>query len=302
MGEIKDHLDAQNNEQVLSSFHEWIIQQAHAARSAKGAVRPPDPDNGASVKSPRIAPELSVKSSIGSSQECPVDPSEQAALAPGRSRISSFETRVVRMICGLLVAVAVAVAWQAYRDEQTMKLVQAWKHSSVIWLSDALGAALDAASGANRQQSQSAAESAVEPSNTSSDQAKPTSAVTSVAAKEYGELNEQLQTMANDLVALRRSVEQLTARQEQMSRDILTVQATQQNVSEKISSLTQAAPVHAPPRKNVARLVRSETPRQPAAASVSSQPPAAAAVSPVDQPPRPPLPLTTPAEAPSPIH
>jgi hypothetical protein len=302
MGEIKGHLDAQNNEQVLSSFHEWIIQQAHAAKSAKGAVRPPDPDNGASVKSPRTAPELSVKSSIGSSQECPVDPSEQAALAPGRSRISSFETRVVRMICGLLVAVAVAVAWQAYRDEQTMKLVQAWKHSSVIWLSDALGAALDAASGANRQQSQSAAESAVEPSSTSSDQAKPTSAVTSVAAKEYGELNEQLQTMANDLVALRRSVEQLTARQEQMSRDILTVQATQQNVSEKISSLTQAAPVHAPPRKNVARLVRSETPRQPAAASVSSQPLAAAAASPVDQPPRPPLPLTTPAEAPSPIH
>jgi hypothetical protein len=298
MGEIKDHLDAQNNEQVLSSFHEWIIQQAHAAKSAKGAVRPPDPDNGAFVKSPCTAPELSVKSSIGSSQECPVDPSEQAAPAPGSSRISSFETRVVCMICGLLVAVAVAVAWQAYRDEQTMKLVQAWKHSSVIWLSDALGAALGAASGANRQQSQSAAQSVVEPSDTSSDQAKPTS----VAAKEYGELNEQLQTMANDLVALRRSVEQLTARQEQMSRDILTVQATEQNVSEKISSLTQAAPVHAAPRKNVARLVRSETPRQPAAASVSSQPPAAAAASPVDQPPRPPLPLATPAEAPSPTH
>jgi uncharacterized protein YoxC len=127
-------------------------------------------------------------------------------------------------------------------------------------------------------------------------------AVTSIPTKEFAELNEQLQTVANDLVVLRRGVEQLTARQEQISRDILTVRATEQNVSEKISSLTQATPVRAPPRKNVARLVRPETPRQPAAASVSSQPPAAAAATAVDQPPRPPLPLPTPAETPAPLH
>jgi uncharacterized protein YoxC len=298
MGETKDHLDPQNSEQVLSSFHEWMVQHAEAAKSATGAVRPPEPDNCASVKSASIAPELSIKSSGGASQERPVDPSGQANVPPGGSNRSSFETRVVGTICGLLAVVTVAAAWQAYRDDQTMKLVQAWKHSSVIWLSDALGAA----PGASRRQSESATESAAEPSNILSDQTKSMPAVTPIPTKEFAELNEQLQTVANDLVVLRRSVEQLTARQEQISRDILTVQATEQNVSEKISSLTQAAPVRTPPRKNVARLVRSETPRQPAAASVSSQPPAAAAATSVDQPPRPPLPLPTPAETPAPLH
>jgi uncharacterized protein YoxC len=298
MGETKDHLDPQNSEQVLSSFHEWMVQHAEAAKSATGAVRSSDPDNCASVKSASIAPELSIKSSSGASQERPGDPSEQANVPPGGSNRSSFETLVVRAICGLLVVVAVAAAWQAYRDDQTMKLVQAWKHSSVIWLSDALDAAL----GADRRQSESATEPAAEPSNTLSDQAKSMPATTSTPTKEFAELNEQLQTVANDLVVLRRSVEQLTAKQEQISRDILTVQATEQNVSEKISSLTQAAPVHAPPRRNVARFVRSETPRQPTTASVSSQPPPAATATPVDQPPRPPLPLPAAAETPAPLH
>jgi len=293
MGETKGHLDPQNS--VLSSFHEWMIQQAHAAKSPIGAVPRPDQDNCASAKSASIAPELSIKSTSGASQERPIGPSEHANVPAGGS---SFETRIVRAICSLLIVVAVAAAWQAYRDDQTRKLVQAWGHSSVIWLSDALGAGLAATPVANRQQPESAAE----PGGNLSDQAKSTPAATSIPTKEFAELNEQLQTVANDLVVLRHNIEQLSARQEQMSRDILTVQATGQNVSEKISSLTQAAPVHAPPRKNVARLVRSETPRQPAAAPIPSQPQAAATASPVDQPPRPPLPLPTPAETPSPLH
>ena len=85
-----------------------------------------------------------------------------------------------------------------------------------------------------------------------------------------------------------------------MSRDILTVQAAEQNVSEKISSHPQAAPGHVPPRKSVPRLVRAETPRQSAAASVPSQPSPTGTAPPTDQPPRPPLPVPTPAETPSP--
>ena len=109
-----------------------------------------------------------------------------------------------------------------------MKLVKAWGHSSVIWLSGALGTTL--------RESKSAAE----PSTTLSDQAPSTPAVTPGPTKEFAELNQQLQILVNDLAALRRNVEQLSGRQEQMSRDISAVQATEQNVSEKISSLTQA--------------------------------------------------------------
>jgi hypothetical protein len=295
MVESKDQaLNPQNSEQLLTSFHEWMVQQAHAVKSTNQAAQLSDLDNCASRKgsyfSPSIASEPFIKSSSSASQEHQIDPSKQANIPRGASNRSSVERQVFRIICGLLIAIVVAVVWQAYRDDQTMKLVKAWGHSSVVWLSAALGA------------TQREAGSAAEPSTTSSDHAASTPGVTSKPTNEFAELNQQLQTVVHDLAVLRRNVEQLSGRQEQMSRDILTVQATEQNVSEKISSLTQAAPVHVPPRKNVPRLVHAETPRQPAAASVPSQPSAAGTASPTDQPPRPPLPLPTPAETPSPLH
>jgi len=277
----------EDSEQVLSSFHEWMVQQSHAVKPANQASQVSNPDNCASRKgfsfSVSIAPGPSIKSFSSATQE-------QANVPPGASNRSSFEKHVFRAVCGLLIAIVVAVVWQAYQDDQTMTLVQAWKHSSVMWLSDALGAA------------QRESELAAEPSTKVPDQATSTPAVTLGPTKEFSELNEQLQTVANDIAVLRRNVEQLSARQEQMSRDISMVQATEQNVSEKISSLAQAAPVRAPARKNVPRLTHPETPRQPTAASVSSQSSVAPTASPTDQPPRPPLPLPTPVETPSPPH
>jgi hypothetical protein len=295
MVESKDQtLNPQDSEQILSSFHEWMMQQAHVVKSTNQAAQFSDLDSCASRNgsyfSPSIGLEPSIKSSSSASQEHPIDPSKQASISPGASNRSSAERQVFRIICGLLIAVAVAVVWQAYRDDQTMILVKTWGHSSVIWLSAALGP------------TQRESESAADPSTKLSDDATSTPGVTSGPTKEFAELNQQLQTVVNDLALLRRNVEQLSGKQEQMFRDILTVQATEQNVSEKISSLTQAAPVHVPPRKNVPRVVRAETPRQPAAASVPLQPSAPGTASPIDQPPRPPLPLPTPAETPSPLH
>ena len=287
-------LNPQTSEQVLNSFHEWMVQRAQAVKSTNQPAQPSDLDNCASRKgsyfSPSIASEPSIKSSSSATQENRVGHGKQANIAPGASNGSSVERRVFRIICGLLIAIVVAVVWQAYRDDQTMKLVRAWGNSSVIWLSAVLGA------------TQRESETAAEPSTKLSDQATSTPAVTSTPTKEFTELNQQLQTVVNDLAVLRRNVEQLSERQEQMSRDISTVQAIEQNVSEKISSLTQAAPVHVPPRKNVPRLVHAETPRQPAAASGPSQPSAPGTASPTDQPPRPPMPLPTPAEIPAPLH
>jgi hypothetical protein len=293
MAESKDQaLNPQNSEQVLSSINEWMIQQADAVKSTNQAAQPSDLGNCASRKGSYFSPSISepsIKSSSSAPQEHPIDPSDQVSIPPGASSRSSLQRQVFLTICGLLIAIAVAVVWQAYRDDQTMKLVKAWGHSSVIWLSAALGA------------TPRKSESAAAPSTKLSDQATSTPAVTSTPIKEFAELNQQLQTVVNDLAVLRRNVEQLSDRQEQISRDILTVQATEQNVSEKISSLTQAAPVQVPLRKSVPRPVHAETPRQPAAASVPSQPSATGTASPTDQPPRPPLPIPTPAETPSPL-
>jgi hypothetical protein len=286
-------LNPQTSEQVLNSFHEWMVQRAQAVKSTNQPAQPSDLDNYASRKgsyfSPSIASEPSIKSSSGATQENRVGHGKQANIPPGASNRSSVERRVFRIICGLLIAIVVAVVWQAHRDDQTMKLVRAWGNSSMIWLSAALGA------------TQRESEAAAEPSKLS-DQATSTPAVTSTPIKEFTDLNQQLQTVVNDLAVLRRNVEQLSERQEQMSRDISTVQAIEQNVSEKISSLTQAPPVHVPPRKNVPRLVHAETPRQPTAASGQSQPSTVGTASPTDQPPRPPMPLPTPAETSSPLH
>jgi hypothetical protein len=96
--------------------------------------------------------------------------------------------------------------------------------------------------------------------------------------------------------------QQLASKQEQISRDMMTLQAAEQNRSAKISSLTQPAAVRVAPRRNIAKLVHSEAPK-PTAESLPLQPPAPETPSPADQPPRPPLPLSAPpTEASSSAH
>jgi hypothetical protein len=282
MVESKDQtLSLQN----LTEFHEWMVQRAHAAKSTNQAAQLSDLE----YFSPSIAAEPSTKSSSSASQERSIEPSEQANISRDAGNKSSIKRQVFRIICGFLVVIVVAVVWQAYRDDQTMKLVKAWGHSSVIRLSAALATP--------QHESESAP-----PNTTLSDHAASTPGVTSKPSNEFAELNQQLQTVVNDLTVLRRNIEELSGRQEQMSRDILTLQTTEHNVSEKISSLIQVASVHAPPRKNVPKLVHAETPRQPAAASPPAQTSTAGTASPTEQPPRPPVPLPTPPEIPSPVH
>jgi hypothetical protein len=117
----------------------------------------------------------------------------------------------------------------------------------------------------------------------------------------YG-LQQQLQNVVSDLAALQRLVEQVARKQEQISRDMMPLQAAEQNLNAKISSLTQPAAVRVAPRRNIAKLVHSEAPK-PTAESLPLQRPAPETPSPADQPPRPPLPLSAPPmEASSSAH
>jgi hypothetical protein len=227
--------------------------------------------------------------------------------------------RIFRIICGILIAMVVVLVWQAYRDEQTRKLIKAWTHSSVTWLSSGRGAT-ERGSGLR-----------AEPSTILSD--KPTSMPAATSANEVpdlrqqlqsvvndltvlhgnveklsskldqvADLQQQLQSVVNDLTVLHRNVEALSSKQEQMSRDIAAVQATEQAVSDKIRSLTQAAPVRAPQRKNVSKPVPAESGKPPAAASLTQQTSPAGTGSVTDQPPRPPLPVPSPAETASQVQ
>ena len=94
MAESKDQaLNPQNSEQVLSSINEWMVQQADAVKSTN----------------PSIASEPSIKSSSSATQENRVGHGKQANITPGASNGSSVERRVFRIICGLLIAIVVAV-------------------------------------------------------------------------------------------------------------------------------------------------------------------------------------------------
>jgi hypothetical protein len=122
---------------------------------------------------------------------------------------------------------------------------------------------------------------------------------------------QQLETMAHDLAAVRQSVEQLAAGQEQMARDIANLQTAGQDIRRRISALPPAAataarkPVPPPqpaPQSSAAPL--PPAPSQPAprssAAPLSPAPPQPAPQS--SGAPLPPAPLEPPSRPPMPVR
>ena len=290
MVELDPAFNSRNPDEVLRSFQEWMVQQAHAAKPTiqTAGIDNCGPEKG--MQSPPIVapPEPSIEPSSSASPERPIDQSQQVICSPPRSNPSFVSKRMVQTVVGgLVIAIVVGVGWQTYRDNQTRKLINAW-HSAMISLSSSFGA------------TQHDSELSMHSSTKLPDQAAQTATAASMQADEVAELKQQLQTVVNDLALMRRDVEQLSSKHEQLSRDVATAQATVQNVSEKISSLAQPALTNGHARKSVPRLVRAEarqpetapvppkTPRQPDAASV---PPTAAPTGtpPLnEQPPRPP--------------
>jgi len=293
-------LNLQRGDRALhSSLQEWITQQSKCETTDQGNGKAlPDLDDDTSrIRQSYFSPSVVSPESVVYPDHAPSGTSPEPSIAPQRANIkeagsrASVERRAFRTaIRGAIIVIAVAAGWQVYRDDQTKDLLKAWGHSLLNRSSAVLAT------------TQPGSEIAAEPGSKLSDQAVTPSAPTSIAIREFPELQQQLQTMVSDLVALQRIVEQVASKQEQISRDVATLQATEQTISGKVSSLTQPPAVRVVQRRNVAKLVHSETPKQPAAESLPVQTPTPETL-PADQPPRPPLPLSTPpAEAPSSAH
>jgi hypothetical protein len=75
------------------------------------------------------------------------------------------------------------------------------------------------------------------------------------------ELVQQLEAMARDLAVLRRSVEELAAKQEQMAHNIATPQAAEQDIIKKMSSPPLSGPIPLPPRKKAPKVAPRNPPR-----------------------------------------
>ena len=293
MVELNPAFNSRNGDEVVRSIEELLIQQARAAKATSQKADTANCGTGNPTHfSPSIAP-----------AEPSIEPSSNGSSEPN----STPTSRVVRtVVAGLFLAIGVVVVWQIYHDNQS--IIETLAHSSAIWLSSSVGSA------------QRVSELSAQSSAKTSDQAAQTPTAISMEANELADFRQQILAVVNDLAVLRRDVEQLSGKHEQMSRNVETVQASLQDVGEKISSLSQPVPTPAPvsaqaqPRRNAPRLVRAEAPRRSDAASVppkTSRQPDAASVPPTtsptgtasltEQPPRPPLPVPT-VETTSPLH
>lgn len=125
---------------------------------------------------------------------------------------------IFRFALAILIGVAGTLSWQAYGD-RVHDTVRAWA-PSLDWL--------------------------VPPATTKSPAADSGSA----------ELAEQLKPVALDLAVVRKAIEQLAINQEQLARkngemaqSITALQATEQELGDKISSLPAPKTAHVPPRR-----------------------------------------------------
>ena len=251
---------------VLRSFREWLVQEARVGKLA------PQPDQNKSAddsahparKEPYLSPIVA-----------PIEPStdvnfQQASFQSAKISRNrrSVGRRVFRtLVCGVIIgAIAGAVfAWQSSGDDQTKDLVRAWGHWSLSRLSSVLGTksspGLEGAAQAVSKPPDQAPTPDSAPSQAAAIVQPPSMPI---AAGPSPELQHQLDAMASDLIAVRRIVEQLAAKQEQMAQDIATLRSGEHSAGQTPLSPRQSAAIGSPLRKNVPRAMHSEAVVQPA--------------------------------------
>jgi len=155
-------------------------------------------------------------------------PSERSSPSGRRKRT------LARLMITACIGAAATLAWQL-PGNTAKKMITLW--ISEHWTSSApatnpgteVAAPAAATSAAETAPAQAAAVAPIAPSASSPDA-------------------RQLEAMARDIAAARRSIEQLTAAQEKMARDIANLQTAEKDIQHRISAPRPAPPRRAPPR------------------------------------------------------
>jgi hypothetical protein len=147
----------------------------------------------------------------------------------------SIVRRVLRSLARFSVAVLIGVgatlAWQSYGD--TAREMLSTQVPSLSWLSVSTTTPTPDAEG-----------SAQKPAGS---QSAPAQTAPSAAAATTSEFT-QLEPIAHDLAAMRRSLEQLAAKQEQMAQNIAAMQAAEQDIRKKMLAQTISDQPRKPPK------------------------------------------------------
>jgi hypothetical protein len=191
-----------------------------------------------SLRSAHIAPQYRERNVVPEWPRKPRPATLENDQATGERR--SIGRRIFRTLFRFLIAVLIGVGatliWQS-RGDEAKEMVRTWV-PSLAWLVPVQTNAL----------------SAQEPA---------------AAAVTSPELAQQIEPMMLSLTIMRRNLEQLSAKQEQMANSIATLQSIEQDIRQTVSSSAPSRPVSA--RK----------PPQPVAQSSSAIPPPPAAGSPL---------------------
>jgi hypothetical protein len=182
----------------------------------------------------------------------------------------TFRT-LARFFIAALIGVGATFAWQSHGDE-AKEIVRTWSPS----LSSAWQSYGDEAKEMVRTWTPSLGWLASVSTTKSPPAPAPAAAATSP------ELVQQLEAMARDLTAVRHSVEQLADKQEQMARNIATLQTIEQDIRKKMSLPPPSQAVPIPPRKKAPRVA---APPQAATQSLSAPRPAPLRRPPLPMPP-----------------
>jgi hypothetical protein len=159
---------------------------------------------------------------IGTTPEQPKYYAESPPMAPPNARYLGLESHqfatippsigkrvfraVARFFFAVLIGIGATLAWQSFGSEAD-QMVRTWA-PSIGWLLP-------------------------EPTMTP-------------AAASASDLAQQLKPMSLDLVIVRRSLDQLAARQEQIAQSVVTLQGIEQDISQEMSSLTLSQTAHIP--------------------------------------------------------
>ncbi len=218
-------------------------------------------------------------------------------LATNRPSLGTSHSRV-RLLAAACVGVAVTLAWQSYGGPTRQMIASAVPQ--LAWL--APSPAMDAPSSRDSavEQPSPPVVQAPAPQEASMQAASGASTGSEAAAlpapsAPSPELQQQLETMAHDLAAVRQSVDQLAAGQEQMARDIAKLHAAAPDTRRRVSALP-------PPAAPTPTLRKPVLPPEPAPqASTATLPPPpppepsfqapVAPLPPTPEPPRPPMPV-----------
>jgi hypothetical protein len=278
-----------------------LVPQGLLTDQARSGGQAPDPDAGHNSPHQRIMARggsdfsAELRPAAASIREPPRTPGLNDQFSSDRPSmggriIRSFARFFVGALIAALIGVAASSAWQSHGDKAKAMMVRTWA-PSLGWLSSdwqsrggeakrmvrtwtsSLGWLLSVSTTKSSPDLDVAAK---QPHPTPAgrvsvqDAALPQSAPVTqkpgpAAAAVSPELVQQLEAMARDVAVVRRRLEQLAAKQEQMAQNIATLQAVEQDTRQKMSSPPQSGAV--PPHKNAPMLAPPQ-PQPPARVSI----------------------------------